>query len=205
MAVELLRVPRQCGFAGGRFGSGFRIQIRRQRNLGVDSEHAAAWKAYQHIRTLGRARFLLVEIAIRDHARQLRHPAQRELPPASAGVGHAQRLRKRHGFLAQRAELLFQAAQHMLALGFDIADVGFNARQRVGNRTRGVGCFLGRLSGSARAEPGGGDHGGECRAHNDRHNNSGHECSGGERHHSSVWHTGRDGTVAVDADSRKGA
>jgi len=50
-------------------------------------------------------------------------------------------------------ELLLDAAHHVLTLGLDVADVGFDAREGVGDGTGGVGGFLGSGGGGAGPEP----------------------------------------------------
>ena len=92
----------------------------------------------------------------------------------------------------------------MLALGLDIAHVGLDARQSVGNRTRRVGGLLRRFSGGARAKPGT-RCGGEPDAHGDRQTipatnvpaESGIIHQFGTRNGCDTW--------AVDGGSRKGA
>jgi hypothetical protein len=44
-------------------------------------------------------------------------------------------VRKRDGFAAQRADLMLQAAQHVLPLRFEIAHLRFDTLQGIGDRT----------------------------------------------------------------------
>ncbi len=117
-----------------------------------------------------------------DHAGQFGHAAQSQLAPAAARIGSAQGLRQRHRFPAQRSELMFQAAEHVLPLRFDLANLSFDARQRFGD---GLGRVVLRSCHRWRGwrrrpgtEPEPGNGGAQRQSDRHRQNNSGHKCRG---------------------------
>ena len=129
------------------------LQEGVERHLGVDDDLAAAGHVHDHVGAqpafVGRRRDLLVEVAVREHAGHLGHPAQLDLAPSPAGLRRPQRRHQVPGLLAQLlvpemqlGHLLGQPLVGALALELHLLEPALVAGQRLAQRIEQAGDGL---------------------------------------------------------------
>ena len=109
----------RCARALGVVGRLAGVEVRRERNLRVDDHDLLARETDDQVGAqppvVGRGRDLLVEVAVRQHARELDDALQLNLAPASPDVRRPQRGREGRGALAQLRQLAPERAVRPLA------------------------------------------------------------------------------------------
>ena len=131
LAGVRLEVPRALGVVGRLAG----VEVRRERNLGVDDHDLLARETNDQIgpqpSIVGRDCDLLVEVAVGQHAGKLDDALELNLPPASPDVRRPQRGRKRCGALAQLRQLSPERAVRPLSRQLQRADLAVDLLERL--------------------------------------------------------------------------